>query len=396
MDLPVKKSEEECRLHYEKLGKPLFGKVWTYDELMNNETTRYGRPKKHTKDLKTPANWPSDTVVDTDSKWVFWLPEGWMQGIRTSNAGKLLKCYFTPEGKRYWHKKDVQSKVNYPLPTTDPSEKEESEGPRIRYVTDEDSIPAWPEENGVEWLPQDWRLVFRQLPSGLHKCYVPPGQDAGFCYHKAIVAEFLAGNTGKLSLFGGSRPMAEVVKQAVESGNSRFADAGEFSTKKRKTIHGDREISVANQDFEEETFVIRPVPNGPMSGDLASVAKTAPEIRKVLEKRGFKDVSLICVYRPAPSKLKVLSLAYGIYFRMPPASSGEKPYWQMVRLKGDGKLVCRGCYLHWNPEGKRWQLGAMSPNKAGFAWIAEESFAPADKKTTWKVLKENVWDGIFR
>ena len=44
-------------------------------------------------DLKTPTKWPSDTKVDPGN-WVYWLPEGWMQGIRTQNAsGKQAKCY---------------------------------------------------------------------------------------------------------------------------------------------------------------------------------------------------------------------------------------------------------------------------------------------------------------
>ena len=51
---------------------------------------RGGMPHAH---LKTPTKWPSDTKVDP-GKWVYWLPEGWMQGIRTHiTSGKDLKCY---------------------------------------------------------------------------------------------------------------------------------------------------------------------------------------------------------------------------------------------------------------------------------------------------------------
>ena len=32
-----------------------------------------------------------DTVIDP-GQWVYWLPNGWKQGLRTSEAGKTLKC----------------------------------------------------------------------------------------------------------------------------------------------------------------------------------------------------------------------------------------------------------------------------------------------------------------
>lgn len=45
--------------------------------------------------LKTPTQWPHDTKVDPGN-WVYWLPEGWMQGIRTHiSSGKDLKCYLS-------------------------------------------------------------------------------------------------------------------------------------------------------------------------------------------------------------------------------------------------------------------------------------------------------------
>ena len=43
-----------------------------------------------------------------------------------------------------------------------------------KYVTDDDVFPRWPEG---DWLPRDWRLGFRELPSGLHRIHVPPNQD---------------------------------------------------------------------------------------------------------------------------------------------------------------------------------------------------------------------------
>ena len=135
--------------------------------------------------MERPANWPIGTEPDPGT-WVFWLPDGWAQGVRTQeSSGKTLKCYMRPDGKRYWHKKDIEKYLGYALPTVEPVRKKiDDEGkedttPRVRYVTDPDVIPTWP-----EWdIPQDWRIAFKQLPTGPHKIYIPPGSDDGFLFH---------------------------------------------------------------------------------------------------------------------------------------------------------------------------------------------------------------------
>ena len=65
----------------------------------------------------TLRNWPIDVEPDPGT-WVFWLPDGWAQGIRTqASSGKTLKCYMSPAGKRYWHKKDIERDLGFALPT---------------------------------------------------------------------------------------------------------------------------------------------------------------------------------------------------------------------------------------------------------------------------------------
>lgn len=349
LDPSFRKTEEECRLAYERAGKPLFGKVWTYDELQNAERTRWGKPKKDTKDLKTPDNWPCDTVIDSTSKWVFWLPEGWMQGIRTSAAGKVLKCYFTPEGKRFWHKKDIEKYIGEMLPTVDPTEREASDGTtRIRYVTDEESIPSWPDED-PEWLPRDFKLCFRQLPSGTHKIYIPPGQMEGFLYHKSSAMDYLAGKKMNLSAFGSSKPMAEVMASA---------------TTKRKAVR----CSNDEKDFEDIGLKV-----------MIPTAVAASDVIKQLEERGFgKNPDLLQVTRSSTKPQTTLGIISGIYARGSGTING-KPYWQRIG---------RGLYIHWSKRLDRWQIGGASESGEGFAWCSAGGSNPPTAGATWNVLRE--------
>lgn len=82
------------------------------------------------------------------------------QGIRTNpKSGLTLKCYFSPEGKRFWHKKDIEKHLGRQLPKVEIKEKAEEAAPkayspgRMRFVTDPDAIPSWPDDS--DWLPKD-------------------------------------------------------------------------------------------------------------------------------------------------------------------------------------------------------------------------------------------------
>ena len=50
-------------------------------------------------DHRRPDNWLSDVEVDKGN-WVYWLPEGWTQGIRTQvESRKQKRCHFTSQGE---------------------------------------------------------------------------------------------------------------------------------------------------------------------------------------------------------------------------------------------------------------------------------------------------------
>lgn len=133
-----------------------------------------------------------------------------MQAIATTITGKEQKCYINKKHERYWHKKRIEEVIGYKLPSKPPSKvkSERSGGAPMRYVTDEDAIPSWPEG---DWLPLNWRISYRQLPGGLHKVYVPPGQSEGFCYQIADVPLYLSGEKTRLSPFASSKQMVDIM-----------------------------------------------------------------------------------------------------------------------------------------------------------------------------------------
>lgn len=55
---------------------------------------------------KPPAHWPAGIRVDI-KRPVFWLPEGWGQGVKTTCAAHL-RCYISPESKVYYHKHVIE------------------------------------------------------------------------------------------------------------------------------------------------------------------------------------------------------------------------------------------------------------------------------------------------
>lgn len=385
-------TEEECRLNYEAKGKPLFTRIWSYEELQTVE--RPGRPaaQRPKKDLETPANWPKDTVIDTTSKWVFWLPEGWQQGIRTSLAGKILKCYFTPEGKRFWHKKDIEKYLGYALPTVEPPAKEEGSDkarPRTRYVTDPDSIPGWPEDED-DWLPKDFKLAFRQLPSGLHRIFIPPGkEEEGFLYHKSAVIEYVSGEKTTLSSFGNSRPMAEISAAAAERGSGT----------PRKSRKHSRVRHAGPEDYERYPSLVAhlvPTSSGSaVSSDSAPPAeleKVGGEVLSLLAARGFPAGTnlLIIFVRSSDSSSNPLAKELGgLYFQMA-NSFNDRPSYQSVYLVRS-RLACRGLYVFWSRSRGCWQIGALDEDNDGFATLDEDCPTPAQGSQPWKLLKETFW-----
>ena len=86
-----------------------------------------------------------------------------------------------------------------------------------------EAIPAWP-----EWdLPKDWRIAYKQLPTGPHKIYIPPNQDYGFLHHRSCVDRYLSEGK-KLTLIAESKPMDE--KMLITSENAKETYKGKRSS----------------------------------------------------------------------------------------------------------------------------------------------------------------------
>mmetsp|Transcript_113611 Transcript_113611/g.331966 ORF Transcript_113611/g.331966 Transcript_113611/m.331966 type:complete len:559 (+) Transcript_113611:45-1721(+) len=56
---------------------------------------------------KPPAHWPPGVRVHI-GRPVYWLPEGWGEGVKTTCASKL-RCYISPEGKAFYHRHIVEA-----------------------------------------------------------------------------------------------------------------------------------------------------------------------------------------------------------------------------------------------------------------------------------------------
>jgi len=89
---------------------------------------------------KPPRHWPEGVRVDI-GRPVWWLPEGWGQGIKTTCASKLM-CFISPEGKAYYHKhvvKEVAERLGQQLrePSSNPHDHVEWAQKRARIAIQE-------------------------------------------------------------------------------------------------------------------------------------------------------------------------------------------------------------------------------------------------------------------
>jgi len=369
---------------YKARGSPMFTKLWTYDELLAVERPpgRFGKKKKDQHDMERPANWPPDTDVERGS-WVYWLPEGWAQGVRTQElSGKQLKCFMSPEGKRFWHKPDVEKFLGRKLASVEPrkkSEGDESSGPNERYVTDPDAIPHWPEDE-EDWLPKDFKIAFRQLPSRLHRVYVPPGkEDEGFLYHRATVAEWLAGKAS-LSPFGTSKPMAEISAQAAEKGKG--------GTKRKRAsiedyikVDGMTVVNLAG-DYTKD---VKELERANVQ-NIEKVARDAQDIRDKLKQRKFQDVSLRYCTHASEQPPYIRCLA-GFYYKRP-ETVNEHAHYQKIELNSEAStgVHCTWLYLSWvQCWGGHWKLGTVDGDFIGVA-ICKDPAMNAD----WMCLDATI------
>eukprot|EP00927_Polykrikos_kofoidii_P060016 TRINITY_DN55098_c0_g1_i1.p1 TRINITY_DN55098_c0_g1~~TRINITY_DN55098_c0_g1_i1.p1 ORF type:complete len:755 (-),score=156.71 TRINITY_DN55098_c0_g1_i1:63-2267(-) len=378
----------------------LFGRMYTYQELLSIQP-----PEKERKQMERPAHWPADTEVDP-GKWVAWLPEGWSQGIKTTSTGNRLKVYMTPEGKRFFHKVAIEQALGRKLASKEaPPEDEPKECPSVH-----EAIPKWPEG---DWLPKDWRLAFRKLPSRLHRIFIPPNQEEGFLYHRTDVEMYLAGNKTSVSLFGTSMPMAEI------SANAASGDPSLKKSRHKKKHHHHRHRSkssgpqakvVEETDFAEDcSLVVVPLPAGSAEEkdlskclvavgalDVEVFAERARQVREALLKRQFDpQTSLVAVLTRGGADIgspsQVLRHLVGLYYERSDAYGG-RPCYQQVRpsTRGHGDLACGRFHLFWSERRSCWKIGVLDDGMAGFARCSDDQQSAAGLQgKTWSVLTDS-------
>jgi len=164
----------------------VWGPFWSYSQCSHNVDEE--SHQKH-----GTVQWP-EGIVPEEGKWVFWLPDGWGQGVKTTAGGRPLKVYVSPSGKVFYHKVDVQSTFEKKLP-----EKDAKPFCHVNDVDLETFRPSWPKK---DWLPKDWFICYKKLPNRLCKCFVSPDQS-GYAYHKFSVLDYLSGKTEKLTPVSG-------------------------------------------------------------------------------------------------------------------------------------------------------------------------------------------------
>lgn len=408
----AKKKQEDVDSRYGEeayiaQGKPMFTRLWSYEELLAAERPlgKGRRNKSERHDVEKPAKWPADTEVERGS-WVYWLPEGWIQGIRTQIAsGKKLSCYMSPEGKRFWHKPSVEKYLGRKLESIEkrPVAKSGEDGdgdcaPKVRYVSDPDAIPVWPEDD--DKLPRDWKVGFRQLPSRLHRIYVPPGHDdIGFFYHTPLVKLYIETGLPAVSPFGTSKPMAEISSLVKEHGIKKKRKRGDVE-------HEEAPTQVTAVDYEASQLAVVPLPPlaaEPMALHAAIAAASAREdvakelseaaqaVDAALVTRGFeKGTQLLAVFdRTAGTDAARHPLSKrlcGIYHARP-AQFNDRPFYQQIFLlpRRQG-LGCHSLYVAWSTRRGAWKICERLDEE-----VAGLSVGGAELEgSEWKVLKREL------
>lgn len=374
-------------------NEDLFGKIYTYDELLTVERPAWERRRRaENEPLERPAHWPADTVPDSGTR-VFWLPEGWTQAIKTTNSGKTLKCYVTPgdEFKRFFHKKDVEAHIGHALESKPP--KRETSEPGVATVPSvHEAVPKWPDH---DWLPKDWRVAFRRLPSKLHTIFVPPGQEDGFLYHRSDVEKYLTGEKTTLSLFGTSKPQSVI---------SLHAGKGEsYPAKKKHRVHTAR--VAREEDYVESSSigvydVLRDDAEAHLRAagvpDAEATVLTAKNLFLQLVQRGFgPDTQMLAVASRLPHDAiaagealpGLLEMISGFYCSLPGTYAGRSCY-QKVVIGSEVSLACWGQYISWSEGQQRWKIGALDEALAGYAYSPDSRPEPAGSQP-WYLLRKD-------
>lgn len=311
----------------------LFSKVYTFEDV--HVPKRLGLPSY--------SHFPSSVKPDDPGKWVFWLPDGWGQGVKTTAGGKALKCYVNPEGKMYYHKPDIEKSLGYKLEAKEKDVSASKGNPdNIRTA-----VPSWPAGG---WLPTTWRIAFRRLPGQLHRIHIPPGQNEGFLYHRSCVESYIKGEKTQLAAFGSSRPQA-LISEEKDGGAPRTTAV------KRKSSGND---AVMGARADRDAKLSRPpVPTRAVAQDGWAACQTAEQAKealarfaKLLATRGFAEgTELVGLHGAAVSDAKVR----GVYFRMNLDPNFPASYQKLVHAGAStARVGCDGVYITWDGGRKRW------------------------------------------
>jgi len=273
-------------------------------------------------------------------------------------------------------------------PVKDEEEEEGEQEVKISFVTDPDLWPTWPDD----WLPKDWRLCFRQLPSGTHKIYVPPNQEAGFCYQRKGAEDYI-NSKGKS-------------KNLTPFGTSQFMEEKYPASKKRKSIDhapARRYKFAKNEDYEEvKAFGVFKCPLSDKQKKACGEAFAEhQEIQAALVERQFKGPSLLLTSLAKSKKSKepvpqtqIVENMCCFWYKRPDDFCG-KPCFQRVFMKkleptGKKVLICSESHIFWSKEYNCWKIGVLNEDMAGYLKCEDPAGLPWETKRTWKVVKSQL------
>jgi len=296
--------------------------------------------------------------------------------LKTTCSGRKQKCYVTPEGKRYFHKKDIEAFLGYALATRDPPPPKEDSTPKVKDINE--TFPTWPDWADEVGLTKEWKVALRRLPSRLHRIFIPPGQqDQGFLWHRSEVEEYIQGTwTRELTPFQNSVTMAARMKDPEK--------------RKRKRAH--------DAEADGEVFPLQKARTSPSKVDdewarpptvEAEVKRAVGKFGELLRFRGFAKgaMDFVCI-GDAPDGAMLGPQICGMYYRLPYIKDTGSTAYQKIHCCADA-LACDRIYLCYRPDDGQWQICSML--KAGAPAYA---YCTGDKdirklKGTW-MLKSGV------
>lgn len=221
-----------------------------------------------------PDHWPiNEGLVLKVDCWRRspWLPQEVGQGIKETANGKTLQCYITPEGKMYYHRKDMEKAMGIAFSNVDHPPMD-GLGRLIEWVgapvTDEDKLtvkleaPAhWPPEvvvdtgKRVSWLPADWGSGFKPTSTGKSiKVYVSPEGTIRFHKDKIQKEWFDDQPFPELNLETNGRGDPIVGTKGISGGFWRLlsdGDSGGNSAAKRQRVGEKLQKDTAAKDSRE-------------------------------------------------------------------------------------------------------------------------------------------------